>query len=773
MPARPMRRNLLRLSLLIVCCIQAAPLFAAKPDAKLLGVRVDCSDTLLDAQGKEVGKILLGYGSLKWDLGRLRRDFIFELPPGEPILPIGCKVMPAGVREPTGSWMGGGRLRMTGDSTRRLLIVEMELYPAYRERGKEAALDVESVDLTLSYFAGPRGKALVSFSEPFEINKPKAADGGFRAELLLTPNNWNSDLIAHLTVHEQMPEALTTLYEKSGKRRNMNQKIGDSSPGQPFTFQLYECPPISEIDAVTFGEQPVTKTFRSVRVLYPDVQPRTYPVSIYGLAERLGLLDNVDSLINTDFLNPDQIVAGVDLLRGPHIKTAVRMFTHHAFKVNPNPVTGKYDPIVIAKLDPPANKRFHDAASSWAASPDEDVCSCGIAMGLLGEWLEFAEPAFALIAETEDETASSRVMEPLSRLADRLDDEQVKKAAAAIPRVKYGPSRFSLIHMLGESRLPSATNLLLELAASDQPGVWWRAIEQLDKRNALPQLPPELKARAFLVLGPEKFPAERDALAAKAREMLPGLLTVQFERDSPGMARLVLDAAIRYLDRQTATDLMISFMRGLHNPRESHFDVEKMVKQINEWNGINISLLGTNQKETSNPQDYDWPTVVADVSAWRETGVDPGVAARQPAKAQPRDLRVILLSTDDPEQSIIALWRFGDDPAARPREFRFQKGGVGFGFRLWGREGKGKPGYMCCVSVGRSGLGRQKCDGFTDAGLPRKINYFVFPDEHQPKERQPFRGEVWIERATAGESVLGNAKVFQEWWAACGTSEGN
>ena len=56
MPARATRGAPPRLSLLIVFCIQAAALLAAEPDVKLLGVRVDCSDTLRDAEGKD-GKI--------------------------------------------------------------------------------------------------------------------------------------------------------------------------------------------------------------------------------------------------------------------------------------------------------------------------------------------------------------------------------------------------------------------------------------------------------------------------------------------------------------------------------------------------------------------------------------------------------------------------------------------------------------------------------------------------------------------------------------------
>jgi len=270
---------------------------------RLVGVTAANGGPICDAEGKKVG-FTFGVDGYQVMGNPLSGFLIFEtksLPAdvtlcGRPV--ITPHLLPKQIGEPVSrnEWLtrdGKTRLYAFFDLPQSFLypllpgVVSSTRAGFYRQ--------LRSVDVTLQYWRGPRGKADFTFAGPFAAGRTLRAEyGGDKCGI--TPwtysdgaDYWGTALA--LTLNRTPRDVLWVIaYDKSGKRQaNSYSWVGGR--GGPVTAEatISRLWP-GDISFITIGEKPTEETFRNVMIVYPggpfdkSVPPAPKPT---GLQDRL------------------------------------------------------------------------------------------------------------------------------------------------------------------------------------------------------------------------------------------------------------------------------------------------------------------------------------------------------------------------------------------------------------------------------------------------------------------------------------------------------
>jgi len=733
-------------------------------DIRLIGVRPDCGDDILDTDGKKIGETL-GYAwdGANWGSTEMRRDFFFELPEtDEPILFNMFHVLKAPGQIHS---VGGGWARSLVDASgRRLLVLRSTIRHTYTRRSTVAGMQetpVQKVDLVLRYWCGPRGKAAFTFTGPFVPGKKVIADGGLPYTLtphLLQTQDGTARL--HLSTKQRYSfDTLALAYDASGERHPISRGGGGGgSSGAEYDFHVAGVP-LERVAALAFGEEPRTRTYRNIPIRYPDRPARERAEHLDRIDAALGMVGRPQTEVTRQFLkDPNATLEVIDVVRG---LLAVQAWEHIRYS-RPR--------IEFAELDPETQEKLHRTAERWANADDPKLRLAGVQMGLRGKWPGLLARAFPLLDAEERQTRWA-ASETIHAHQASLSPEQIGWVKERLLRKEDPATHWMLIRCLTTNTTAASTAALLELARDDRPWVWWRAVKRVAHRKGLP-IPPawsrKLGMRLYLV-GSQRWYRDREGINEEARQMLPGLLTAKTLRMDRWLFGEILSRAVQLLDRSTVTPALVDCLGAVSDHQGARWVIDRVVKQINLWHGVDIGGLGIDVSQQS-PQvsNVDWHTVIADAVTWHETGIDPG---RIPADYEPKcgDLRIVWRNVKDPDQSVIGarLRPTSDDAWPRKTVLKHEKDFLAYVIAPQTDDARSVCSvHLSCGVLQQHGTARTCEVDVRD--LPKRlavettdtrVHYGGSPG------RKVWEGtwEIWVEPLGAAESVLAGTKVLAAW----------
>ena len=620
------------------------------------------------------------------------------------------------------------------------------------------------VDISLSYWYGPRGPASLTFTGPFAPGATISPDNGAVGTLSISSyfsvgNGWGSWCWVSGNTPMSVHEALA--YDLNGKRRVVGYHLlgGGETSGRAL-FVVRGLAP-HEISAITFSEKPRTKTFHNVTVTYRKSANSSAAEYRDRLSKRLNVKG--DSLRDA-FDAPDGYLKAIDLVRGKDILRACR-------ELEPIANEAWYAALPTAGRD-----RLRDALTAWTSADDPSIRRAGACLGVKVDFRGFVNAAIDLLECGDDEVRTEAAQALVENTSKLSDEDVLRLAAAALNGGGPEHNRPVVLEAITSSRAEAVPEALSRLAGDPRPWLWWRALR--DERCAefarTPAAPaPQLRVRRLIASGFNPAIASDSTMASKARVLLPTLITPEFQKSDPVAFAAVFDLLVAQCDRETAERAIWSFLTNAKDYSRAGDAIGLMVKHINLWNGINIADLGSDVKAgLPHANLYGWREIVLDALEWRDAGsvpshVPPGYRAKK------GDVRVILMKEGQPEKAGISLWIAPDSPAVVGGVHTLE---VDSGFFAYSIEPSYGP-YTGRID-GPPGAGRYdltyefECEGYE--APPWGPVYFetsgggLYP-LRQTADLQP-GWKVVIESADSAESIVADTRAFSDWWAKYGPS---
>ena len=625
-------------------------------DVRLIGVRPDLSDAILDANGKKIGEDPrwgrggnLRWGAHETSFGsggarsktqpKMRRDFIFEVPKMDHsiLLAMYHPVRLSGSDLPAGTGFAFLYYEMEDQSKAAALMLEGTSVSrrtwAFRSHSREGVLKtkkvirrllylestghrkvpgrvvgvlqrdtpVERVDVTLRFWHGPRGPAAAAFSGPFRPGREIHADEDTAYRLVPTEPDAGQGGKAVFRLKTTRPtggdiysKRAVLAYDRNGERYETKGRGGSwGGDGADFTFSVPGLA-LKDIAFITFGEKPREKTFRNILVSYPDRPPRDYPEYLDKMAEALDLKDRSPrALCRLKIETFWDAVKVAEVARGDHLGQVHRQLSQPT--INPK------------KMNTTERTRLRAAVGRLAQSKDPNYRAAAVNIAWNAGWANYVDIAFDLL-DAKSSSARSTAARALMSFHKHLSAAQIRAIGERI-LAEDDRSFRRLIRPLGLIGRPAAAEVLVRLARDDRPWLWWPALCHYRTRRSLgdrDELPTEVRKRIMLVSG-EGLDNETEDVRAAALEMLPQLLTVQVLTEDSKVFDDVLSRVTKLLDRDTATKAIVGFLRELREvgtlpgplamSRSLHYRadvwaVAKMVRYLNLWHGTNLGELG-------------------------------------------------------------------------------------------------------------------------------------------------------------------------------------
>lgn len=730
---------------------------------RLVGVRPDEGDAIYDAAGRKLRDDKNWSASdSRWSVDEMHRTFIFDLPDAaEDVILLPQARAKSGER-----WVGTGNTWVPGTRTPRRLLAFMDLRRSYSLGIPFLPLrgSVSSVDVTLSYFKGPRGKAVMTFAGPFVYGAKVTADAGGPSDVAADmPFGDDVRFKFSSTLKKVDWEQPWLAYDEAGRRYLMNRNGGGwGSGGASLDITVPELP-LERIAFITFGETPQAMTFHDIHVTYRGMRDRTYPEYLDRMAEILALPDrSPEGLERYQLGRPEDVMKVIGELRGQYIQQAAQRLGY----------SKGLDP---AKVDDATREKVRAVIREWVDSGDDGVALSGVTVGLRFGWDEFVKDAIAL-ADRASPGVRAQAAGVIARRRELLGDDEYARLADMLLSEEDPRVFVYLLYVLpGRDDSQSATRAMARIAEDPRPWLWVPAMEWLHGRDGALGDPAswdmDLKARWLLVNGNVANEAERRAIEARANELLPTYLTGDLQRMNQSGFDRILRHTVTRLDREKATAAIIGYLRTLP-PVESQGDSNRQasatidsVRYLNELNGVNIGGLG---KPSDTPRggydDHDLRQVAADAVAWYDTGVDPGVMP-EGYRAGPGDLRIAWVCKDDREQSLLGIWPAPKDAAARPRQYRLDSSDSFATYCISPQPG-GAAWYVALTTGIRMRCNYRGSKSLSSGDLPALV--FPGPEDMRNLESSMKSWEIYVERADSPTSVLSGTKAFDEWWAKYG-----
>lgn len=301
----------------------------------------------------------------------------------------------------------------------------------------------------------------------------------------------------------------------------------------------------------------------------------------------------------------------------------------------------RWNSLKFSELPRDKQKELLRTVRLWTKSPNEHHRFWGAQLGM--KWaggIDFVVTALKLL-DSKVSKIRVRIAATLSRHPNLTPRgvELVKRRLLAETNVL---SKTHLIGCLGRCRDKSADDALWELAKlpRNRTDLWWRAIRRLKQRKLykwlknrdwnFASLPKEIQLRMILVreVTIRKItPHESKTLAPEAYRLLPELLTTELLIKAPNVFSLVYRQLVKKVDKETALQAMIDFLRRVKPDRENRpicWSIDQCLKQINKWYSLDFGGLG-NDTDTSKGYkqcNYDRKAAIDKISRWYSTKND-------------------------------------------------------------------------------------------------------------------------------------------------------
>jgi len=739
-------------------------------DIRLVGVRPDCGDDLYDAFGYKI-KGLKAPPSVSmnplWRPGFQRRDFLFELPDSKELILFlpDLEVSISGDNIQLSSFQQDlpivdvGKIKhFISCEFPRTFIKKLFHIPFWKTFYINAPIN--RVDVTLRYYYGKAHKPLLRFAGPFRTGIAVKPDDG--SAYTLTPafrSRWTFNT-AQFRLSTKRPfswDEMTGLaYDTTGKRHLVVPGSGRSgSRRADLDFRVQDVP-LDQIAAITFGEPPLEKTFHNIKVSYSDLPAAGHAGYLDKMAERLGRPDlTPDKMTNYYFANALEAIQVIDLVRGFHMVRSLEVILNAKPRLEFN------------RLKPEERQRLRSTLYLWANTANARTRVNCVKLGLRSQWPEFVAPTLALLDQPNGPVRAEAAY-LLGRRVKHLSGEVVGRIKNGLLAKDDPKVHRILMRYLIRRNTPTATVALREFADAedDRPWLWMEAISRLYSNRRVAdtkELSEKHRHRLLLI-----HPGNHDSAARVAKEKaLAALLTPKFQAMDNDKWVFLLQRMTREVDRKIVTRSMIDFLRGVTDYRKAGFAIDRVVRQINLWHGVNIAELGVDvERFTPGLGWLDFQRIATDAIQWYETGVDPSVP---PAGYKPKhgDLRVIWRDTKNPEQSRIGLWQRPREPETYPRQKRLTQGDLFAIYRIVGQDDSRSLRFTVQIEEGLiSGVSNPQNHTVYLADLPAVLGR----RRNLGKEFAALlQKEVWVEEAGAQKSILSGTKVLEKWRRALQT----
>jgi len=720
---------------------------------KFVGVRPDVSDDLYDQNGEKVGKIILRTdpNRVAWSDREIRRDFIFKIP--DKLTPERFTaysiIPPYGWNED----FCADRHFLINASGQRLFVIP-----------KPLDKDRETVDIRLSYVPpapGPQ-KPRIVFTGPFEFGDGIKEDNG-NAAVMSIHRDFNDQqrqtillrvrIDAGFWVHDPV-----LIYDTAGKRHfpTLGSRSCGEERGGNVEMRISELA-LPQIAKVTIGEEVETVTFKDIVVAYPERPRRTYAAYLDEMAQRLGLENADPRQLRNRFLQPEEGLKVIDIVRGENDMT-------YAFKA-----VARSE---IAGCTAEERQRVLQTAQQWVDSPDPLVRGWGAHLGLMCGSRQFVDAALEAIRTGK--RGGVRASSGLEK-CDSLEDADFQKIKALVmePRWERDAIKQSfwgddflrrLMATLSERDGPGTTRALAGLARDPRPWLWWPATRALADRGKLDDVKlkrDELTLRVSLAAPEADFAAGHTADIAEVQPFFTPL----FARMSPEHSFELAQRICTSYNAPAATEAIISFLRKAGDEPPPERIVRYLVTQLNAMNDVDIAGIGKHFDEYVGASMYSFETQPAvcdrrqgirDAIAWYETGVDPGAAEVTCTQPKSGDLRVVFFDLDDPENSLIGVWIMPEDTEAWPRTFRVRREDGTLGcYEIIPRHAyrENEEGYSFRLNLWHEGITGSAIGAVAIEDLPQKVRHHF----------DLKNWEIWLEPLDAKYSVLSGTELFADW----------
>jgi hypothetical protein len=250
----------------------------------IAAVRPDEREQLYDVEGKKVDDVAFDRRYTRtWPTNMLRRDFIFNLPVGVRIQPVGYQVQFGG------QWQSAAENFLepvfTTGRTYTLVTTFTDSY-YHSSMFFSSSLPVEFVDVTLSFYLPERGQPALTFKGPF-------VDGVTNTARSTTQQWWKCDLVLEgrdiragvtntpfrsLMTMGFLNNGALTFLDRNG-RRHFAQITNTSPNAGSWIWRGYVPGVLLKDIASAEVHLPEEKTFHHVRVRYPGQPQQSAPAS--------------------------------------------------------------------------------------------------------------------------------------------------------------------------------------------------------------------------------------------------------------------------------------------------------------------------------------------------------------------------------------------------------------------------------------------------------------------------------------------------------------
>ena len=751
-------------------------------DIRLTGVWRGDDTAIYDVNGNKIGETVgdhrfpQSWGSSASQYKRLRRNFIFEMPPAGDVTFSSAHLVRVAGRRRTHEYTAGPTPLVSKNGNTRFYI-DSSFQPRYyfSPLGRLPFIGdpfgrwrlFERVDVTLRYWYGPRGKAQFTFTGPFEAGRTYAADGNAGATLQVsdyfgTVGEWGTVMDFNST-RALVPTFEILVYDKQGARHHGGGGafgIGSVQLTRPMRAKALGLAP-SDIMYVTAGERARERTFHNILVKYAEPEYDVAPYLV-DVAKRLQA-DTADAggLANFRLTGADNALKVLDVVRGWHIDEALTAIEPYTF-----------NPDQFAKLDKTAQKGILDALELWSAADDPYTRCRALQAALSLAPEQFLDRALEAVSDVN--------LERRDWVASSFWGRGRFLKAAHVARIgrliRDGNSReFTriLFQALADCPLPEAQAARVEFANDDNPRFWWNVLT-LPQARAVPgsfePLEQKLKIRRLLTLRLDrsKFPAD-DRTLAEAKSVLPSLITAEVNESIRWVDfKALIDSVIANCDADAAVATFARFMRGIRDYERAEAAVLRMIYHTNRLKRVSIGGL---DPDSALPADPNLGLSIRKLALEYLQWFDTGKAAEDiPSgyRAKAGDMRVLLANGDEAERSAIGLWILDGVPKA-------------VGARLLTT-----PSADLAFTISAKPIRPPSATGDVpgyaircryNIGLKDKEYYGSSEREHEfvPADLPVTLGlegswSVVIERADSPQSVVSGTKVFSDWWAKYGAA---
>ncbi len=598
---------------------------------RLVAVRPDARDDLYDPEGNLIGQEPDYSGEpAVWGENGMSREFILEWPRVDgPVLWV---VQSTGQASQGGAGLG---LWVPSHVAERPGGVQRSLFRAFVPRKRRGRfgfdLPVTRVDLTVHYYFGPRGPADGCFSGPFNSAQtvPDDMQAGYALTIEPAPAPIGTTALKLLLHAQQRVESNHTLiaYDTAGRRHLTHAQGGSLTDGRGELEYGLVGVPLEQIVTVTFNERTHEKTFRNVVVDYSGLEPRSHAQYLDEIAKRLGIANpDPQEITEYCFKSAEEAVSCIDLVHGYGVTQAWRAIDEARPRVTPQ------------QLDEKQLERLHAAAEAWLTASKPLIRAHGIQLGLWGDWGEFFPPALAIVQT--DLRFRENAARAIFDYRQNLSAEQIQQVTRVLLSRDDPSTHRDLINsLLKLPKSPAKNDALLELAQSDKPWLWWRALAALrrQREDGWPRLlsvagkSPEMARRVVLALSPAHLPGTSQETVNEAYANLPTLLTAALLRIDMSLCHEVMQATVKHADVPTATAGLVRFLKQLLSewdrsnvPGRSNMNywaVDRTVGRLNLWYDMDIGGLGADLSLHGERDEwgYDWKAIAAEAIEWYET----------------------------------------------------------------------------------------------------------------------------------------------------------